>query len=219
MSDAQHQVPTPAEGTITVTGTGTVSVVPDIAELRMGVTASAPTVDAARREAASTMQAILAALAAAGVVAADIRTTLLSVQPRYDYSDGRAPVLTGYELADTVAVTVRDLATVADVVDGGLRAGATSLDGLSFRVAEPGPAEREARVRAVAAARERADVLASAEGLTIVGVSDIVEGAAILPPGPRYKGQRMAMAADAATPVEPGSAEIAVTVTVSYRVR
>ena len=61
----------------------------------------------------------------------------------------------------------------------------------------------------MAAARARADVLAEAAGLTIVGVSDIVEGAAALPPGPRFTAGRMVMAADSVTPVEAGSSEFA----------
>lgn len=219
MTDVQPPVPDPTGGSIVVMGTGTVSVVPDVAELRLGVAVARPTVEAARAAAATAMGSILAAVAAAGVAARDVRTTLLSVQPRYDYRDGQAPLLTGYELANTVDITIRDTAAVADVVDGTLRAGATSMDGLSFRVSDPAPVEREARIRAVAAARERADVLAEAAGLTIIGVTDIVEGSATGPLGPRYKAERMLMAADVATPVEAGSSDIAVTVTVSYRVR
>lgn len=219
MPDAQPAAPRETQGTIVVMGTGTVSVVPDLAELRLGVAVARPTVDAARSAAAGVMASILAAVADAGVASRDVRTMLLSVQPRYDYRDGQAPLLTGYELANTVEITIRDTATVADVVDGTLRAGATSMDGLTFRVADPAPAEREARIRAVAAARERADVLAEAAGLTIVGVTDIIEGSAAVPPGPHFKAERMLMASDAATPVEAGSSDVAVTVTVSYRVR
>ena len=122
------------------------------------------------------MTAILAAVAAAGVARRDIRTTLLSVQPRYDYRDGKAPTLAGYDLSNIVEVTVRDLATLGDVIDGSLHAGATSLDGLSFRVDDPRRAERAARIAAVAEARSRADVLAEAAGVAIAGVADIVEG-------------------------------------------
>jgi len=207
----------PEEGTIVVAGTGRVAVTPDIADLRLGVAISRPTVDAARAEAATVMAAILAAVDAAGVPRRDVRTSLLSVQPRYDYRDGKPPTLTGYELANVVEVTVRDLARLGDVVDGTLAAGATSMDGLSFRVADPSPAEREARQLAMAEARARADVLAGAAGLTISGVAAIVEGGVVPPPGPRMKSERMLMAADVATPVEAGAQEVAVTVTVSYR--
>ena len=212
--------PEPEIGTIVVSGTGRVTVEPDLADLRLGLSVARPTVDAARAEAATTMDAILAAVTEADVPRRDVRTTLLSVQPRYDYRDNKPPTLTGYELANLVEVTVRDLERLGDVVDGTLRAGATSMDSLSFRVADPAPAEREARVLAMAAARARADVLAEAAGLTIVGVADIVEGGAVRPPIPFPKGERMmAMAVDLATPVEAGSMEIAVSVTVSYRAR
>lgn len=207
-------------GTIVVSGTGRVAVEPDIADLRLGVAISRPTVDAARIEAAKLMDAILAAVDGAGVARNDVRTALLSVQPRYDYRESRAPALTGYELANVVEVTVRDLTKLGDVVDGTLAAGATSMDGLSFRVADPAPAEAEARRRAMSEARARADVLAEAAGLTIEGVADIVEGGPGRPPIPYPKAERMALAAaDVSTPVESGSLEVAVTVTVTYRAR
>ena len=218
MSDEPRQSD-PETGTIVVGGTGRVSVEPDLADLRLGVSVARPTVDSARAVAAETMEAILAAVAEAGLDRRDVRTTLLSVQPRYDYRENRQPVLTGYELANVVEVTVRDLARLGDVVDGTLRAGATSMDSLSFRVADPAPAEREARLRAMAAARARAEVLAEAAGLAIVGVSDIVEGGIASPPEPRYKAARMMVSEDASTPVEAGSLEIAVSVTVTYRAR
>ena len=216
MSD-DGQPTDPASGTIVVGGTGRVSVAPDLADLRLGVAVARPTVEAARAVAATTMEAILAAVDAAGVERRDVRTALLSVQPRYEYRENQPPALAGYDLANVVEVTVRDLARLGAVVDGTLGAGATSLDQLTFRVAEPEPAEREARLRAMAAARARADVLAEAAGLSIVGVSDIVEGGGPPIPMPHMKAERMMLAADAATPVEAGSMEISVNVTVSYR--
>ena len=218
MSD-EPRLPDPETGTIVVAGTGRVSVEPDVADLRLGVSVARPTVDSARAVAAETMDAILAAVADAGLERRDVRSTLLSVQPRYDYREHRQAMLTGYELANMVEVTVRDLARLGDVVDGTLRAGATSLDGLSFRVADRAPAEREARLRAMGEARARAEVLAEAAGLAIVGVSDIVEGLVASPPEPRYKPARMMVSEDASTPVEAGSLEIAVSVTVTYRAR
>lgn len=216
-------IPDPASadqlGRILVTGTGRVPVGPDLADLRLGVSTTRPTVEAARAASAATMTAILAALDGAGVARRDVQTSLLSVQPQYDYRDGRAATLTGYQLADLVAVTVRDVGRVADVIDGALRAGATSLDGLSFRVADASAPEREARLAAMSAARQRADDLARAAGLTIAGVEDIVEDGAGRPPMPFAKAERMALAADVATPVEAGSLEVVVRVSVTYRTR
>src|SRR3954471_13288167 len=156
-------------GTIVVSGTGRVAVDPDVADLRLGVAISRPTVGAARTAAAEAMTAILTAVTDAGVARRDVRTSVLSVQPRYDYRDGKAPTLTGYDLANVVEVTVRDLATLGAVVDGALAAGAppprgrgaagalaaggTSLDALTFRVDDPREAEHAARTAAVVEAR------------------------------------------------------------------
>lgn len=207
-----------ASGTIIVGGVGRVALAPDLADLRLGVAVGRPTVAGARAEAARLMDAILGALDAAGVARADVRTAVLAVQPRYEYPDGRPPVLTGHELANVVEVTVRDLARLAAVIDGSLGAGATSLDGLTFRVADPSAAEQEARRAAMAQARSRADVLATSSDLTITGVLEVVEGVGGQPPGPHAKADRMLMV-EAATPVEAGSVEISVAVTVTYRAR
>jgi hypothetical protein len=93
------------------------------------------------------------------------------------------------------------------------------MDGLAFRIAEPAPAEHEARQLAMADARARAEVLAAAGGLQIEGVTDIVEGGGGTPPMPYPKAERMMLAADAATPVEAGAQEVVVAVTVTFRAR
>jgi uncharacterized protein YggE len=204
-------------GTIVVSGTGRVAVEPDVADLRLGVSIARPSVDAARDAASKAMAAILAAVEAAGVARRDVRTMLLSVQPRYDYRDGKAPTLTGYDLANVVEVTARDLANLGAVVDGALSAGATSLDGLTFRVDDPRDAERAARTAAVAEARSHAEILAEAAGVRISGVDAIVEGGP--PPAwPQPRATRLMVASEAGTPVEAGTTEIAVTVTVTFRI-
>ena len=206
-----------SSGTIVTTGTGRIAVEPDTAELRLGVAISEASVGAARAAGANAMAAILAAVTAAGVERRDVRTSTLSVQPRFDYRDGAPPRLAGYDLANLVVVTVRDLGRLGDVIDGALTAGATSLDGLALRVEDPAEAERAARTAAVAEARSRADVLAEAAGVRVVGVGDIVEGGG-LPTWPQPRAARAMLAGDAATPIEAGTTEIAVTVTVTYRI-
>ncbi len=88
---------------------------------------------------------------------------------------------------------------------------------VTFRLADPAPAEREARILAMAEARSHADVLAEAAGVSITGVASVVEDGAMPPPQPFAKAERMMMAADVPTPVESGSLEVAVRVTVTYR--
>ncbi len=204
------------EHTISVTGTGRVVLRPDTADLRLGVTATAGTVKRARDAAATSMTAVLESLRKLGIADRDIQTTILSLQPVYDYSSAsKPPRLTGYSLSNGIVVTIRDLDKVGDAIDGALAAGATSLDGVSFRVADQAAAERRAREAAMAEAKAKAGTLASAAGVSITGVQSISETIAPVP-YPIYYGAAGAPARDVQTPVMPGTNEISVTVQVIY---
>lgn len=206
----------PAEHTISVSGTGRVLLSPDIADLRLGVLAEEPTVRAARDANAEAMTAVIASLRKLGIEQRDIQTTTLSLSPVYAYpSDGQRPRITGYSLSNAVSVTIRDLDLVGDAIDGALVAGATSLDGVSFRVADQAAAEKQAREAAIAEAKAKAQTLASAAGVRITGVAAISETVSPIP-YPVYFGAREEAGVDVATPVEPGSNEVSVTVSVVY---
>lgn len=208
---------TAPEHTISVTGTGRVVVSPDIADLRLGVMATKPTVKAAREAAAGSMTKVIAALKALGIADKDLQTTMLSLQPNYDYSNnGNPPKLTGYTLSNSVAVTIRDLDKVGDAIDDALAAGATTMDGVTFRVEDPAAAEVQARQDAMREARARADTLASSAGVSIGGVASISETSSPVPYPAYYATAGALRAADAATPVEAGTNEVTVTVNVSY---
>ena len=72
---------------IRVTGTGTVSVAPDVAMLSMGVEATAETADEARREAATAMNAVMDVLRTRGIDDSDVQTTQFSIVPEYRDSE------------------------------------------------------------------------------------------------------------------------------------
>jgi hypothetical protein len=206
---------TEPDRTISVAGTGTVTLVPDVADLHVGVVVQRTKVRDARAAAAIAMQGVVKALRAAGVAERDIQTTTLSLQPIYDYRiTGAPPKITGYELRNGVVATVRDLEKLADAVDGALAGGGTTLDGISFRVDDPSGAEAQARTQAMKAARAKADALAGAAGVSIVGVASISEQSSPTPWPVPYAGARAAD--EAATPILPGTSEISVSVSVVY---
>ena len=203
--------------TITVTGIGRASIRPDIADLRLGVTITEATVDVARAASAKVQNAVLAKLKSLGIEERDLQTSIVSVQPQYDYSQQSAPPrLVGYQFTNVVAATLREIEKVGDAIDAALGAGATSIDQMTFRVAEQSGAETEAREKAVAEARARAETLAAAAGVVIIGVGAIVEGGGVpIPYPPSF--ERMAMSAkDAGTPIEAGTNEITASVTITY---
>lgn len=204
------------EHTISVSGTGRVTIAPDVADLRLGVQVTKPTVKEARDLAATAMTKVIAALRAAGIAERDIQTTILSLQPVYTYpSDGTAPKLNGYQVTNTVMATVRNLDRLADAVDGAMAAGATTIDGITFRVADPTAAQAQARAAAMADAKAKAQALASAAGVSITGVAQISEGSTVTPPPIPYAGAAP-LKAEVATPIQPGTSEVQVDVSVVY---
>ncbi|HEY7816175.1 MAG TPA: SIMPL domain-containing protein, partial [Nakamurella sp.] len=146
-------------------------------------------------------------------------TSLVGLDAVRDYSGEGGPRVTGYQLTNTAEATIREIATVGALIDAALGAGATSLDGLAFRLADPTDALAEARRRAVADARARATVLAGEAGVRLGPVAAITEGGQLPPGGPRpVEAMRMKAAADVATPVEAGTDELEVTVSVSFKI-
>jgi len=205
------------EHVISVSGTGRVLLTPDIADLRLGVTTTAKTVEEARAANATSMTAVISALKGLGVADRDVQTTTLSLGPVYDYSKNtNPPRLTGYTLTNVVAVTIRDLEVAGAVIDGTMAAGATTLDSITFRVADQTTAEKEAREAAMREARAKAQTLAAAAGVSIDGVASISETAAPIPYPVYYGAAAAAVLRDAATPVEAGTNEVSVTVAVVY---
>ena len=116
-------------------------------------------------------------------------------------------------------MTIRDLERVGDVIDGALTSGATTLDSIGFRVADPAPHQRRARELAVSDARSRAATLAATAGVEVGDVLAISEGGAT-PPFESFPAMRqMAMAKDVSTPVEAGMTEISIDVAVTFAIR
>jgi len=207
----------PGEHVISVSGTGRVVLTPDIADLRLGVTTTAKTVKEARDANAASMTAVITALKALGIADRDIQTTTLSLGPVYDYpSNGSTPRLTGYTLTNAVAVTIRDLDDAAGAVDGAMAAGATTLDSVTFRVADQASAERDAREAAMAEAKAKAQTLARAAGVAIEGVASITETVAPIPYPVYYGAMAGTALRDVQTPILAGTNEVAVTVAVVY---
>ena len=113
------------EHAITVSGSGKVTLVPDVARVNLGVTITKPTVKAVRDAGARVMTDVITALKALGIADADIQTTNLSLYPQY--GNGSTPKIVGYQISEQVQVTVRDLDKAGDVVDAATAKGAPPM--------------------------------------------------------------------------------------------
>ena len=203
------------EHTISVSGTGRILVKPDVADLSLGVSITRPKAKDSEAAAADAMASVIAALKAAGVKDEDIQTATLSLQPEYDWSTNTQR-LTGYRTDNIVMVTLRDLAKVGETLDAAVEAGATNVNGITFRVDDQKPVEAQARDAAMQDAKSKADALAKAAGVNITGVATISEVSAPIPGPIMYATDSAAGVARSVTPVQPGNITLEVTVTVTY---
>ncbi|MBA3908724.1 MAG: SIMPL domain-containing protein [Rhodobacter sp.] len=199
---------------ITVTGTGTVEVAPDIATLTIGVTTQGDTAAAALAANSAALEAVMARLTAAGVEARDMQTSNLSLNPNWAGYDSSTPTISGYVAANMLTIRVRQLDGLGAVLDAAVADGANTLNGLNFGLADPDPALNEARKEAVADARVRAELLATAAGVKLGRIVSISEVSAGPDPVPMFR----ADASAAAVPVAGGELGLSANVTVFYEI-
>ncbi len=155
--------------TMTVEGKGQITVKPDQAKLTIGVVTENPQVQIAQQENAMISKRVIEALKQIGIEENAIKTSIYSVQPRYDYVDGRS-ILKGYEVEHQLEVTVKDLSKVGTVYDVAIKNGANRSGGVQFSVTNPDAYYREALKRAVHNARENAEGLAQTIGATLTTI-------------------------------------------------
>ena len=194
---------------ITVTGTGEARATPDRANLSFGVQSEGTTAARALAANSEATQRLIDALKEGGVDAKDLKTEHLEVSPRY--SD-KGAAERGYSAHSTVSVSDQPLDRAARLADVGVGAGADTVSGPSLSVADRDAQYRRALERAFEDAREKAEVLAAAAGVSLGDETAIVEGE-------QHGGGPWTMelrASDAKAPIEPGSEQIAAVVTVTF---
>lgn len=207
--------------TISVNGAGTAYGSPDLATAQIGVQSRDPDPARAVEENNQKMTAIIAALKGLGVDETDIQTTNFSVQYQQDYDPqtGQAQETFTYIVDNTVNVTIRDLTQLGDVLGKAVSAGANSIYGVNFNVSDPAKLEAEARDKAMADAKARAEQLAQAAGVTLGEPLSINEYAS----GPVYAAVEVAYGKGgggaAPVPVSTGQMQITLDVSITYLIK
>ncbi|MEX0698423.1 MAG: SIMPL domain-containing protein [Acidimicrobiia bacterium] len=196
---------------ITVTGVGTAGAPPDKCVLTLGAAAAAGTVAEAMTIVSQKVEAVLKALAERGVAGPDVRTSELTIWPE----QVREGSPTGFRVRNIVRAEIADIARVGEVVAAATAAAGdmAEMQGITFQLIETGPVEAEARRLAWEAARAKAEQLASLAGVRLGAPVSVIEGGGGAGGTPPMM-KRMAMAE--AAPVEPGSTEVRVQVTVRF---
>jgi uncharacterized protein YggE len=219
VANAQASDSRPAR-TITVVGEGKVRIQPDVARTNFGVEVARPSVREALDENKAVMDAVLAALQEQGIAKNDIQTTGFSIYAERFGPTGPLPDdQVNYRVSNNVAVVIRDLDTVGEVVDAAVEAGANNIYGIEFRVDDPSTLESEARQGAVDDAAAKAAELAE---LTGVSVGELVSISEVISSGSYYTSnfsQAVGMGGGGgATPIQPGELDLLMQLQVTYAI-
>ncbi len=213
--------------TITITATGMVTAVPDLATIDASVQVQGATATAAAAKVNTQASALVGYLKVQGIAAADITTQNYNINPSYNYNNNQGtPTITGYTANETVEVKVHDLTKVPALLDGTVQNGANSIDGTNYTFSNPDEFTQQAREQALANAKTQAQALASAAGVSLGKLVTFSETSSQPPIVVPYQlNGAMPMAAGAggamaipAPPSEPGSQQINADVSVTYAI-
>ncbi len=227
----------------TVSADGRFVSVPDVAQFTFSVvTQGGQNLAALHDENAKKTQSAIDFLKGLGVDAKDIRTASYAVNPRYQsyncfekaaVSGGAGALtasirpcppadITGYEVVSSVEVKVRDFAKIGDAVSGVVKNGANSVSQLAFTMDDPAVAQSKARENAIAKAKEKAEAVAKAAGVRLGRLLEIQEGGGY---APYYRNTLTSYDSavglggmEKAAPIEPGSQDVTVSVTLRYEI-
>ena len=204
---------------IWVTGAGEVSVVPDIATLRLGIEAQEVSVAEAQSKATEAMNSVMDALTDSGVADKDVQTQYFSIYQvtRWD-REKEQEVVVGYRVTNMVTAKMRDIDKAGAVIDAVVEAGGdlTRINSIAFSVDDPSAYHEEAREKAMGDAKAKAEQLAKLAGVTLGKPTYISESIQI--PPPNYPRVVYEEASAAATPISPGELEISLTIQVAYAI-
>jgi uncharacterized protein YggE len=164
----------PANNTITVFGTGQAFGSPDMASVDIGVETVSQDVSEAFNQTNTTLDAVISAIAQAGVAREDVRTSSLDVF--LQQAPPQTDIQTEYRVANRINVTIRAIDNIEAVINAAVQAGANTIFGLNFRIADQSALESEARSQAISDARARAEEIASLIGAELGDVVNVVEG-------------------------------------------
>lgn len=204
---------------LSVSGDGEAKAKPDEATLSAGVVTDGKDAAAALAANSRRMNEVFVTLKRLGIPDKSIQTSGISVSPQYpDYNSKQPRRVTGYEVSNSVTVTVDDLGKLGPAIDALVTSGANSLGSVAFSIRDPKPLMARAREAAVKDAVAKAETLSHAAGVKLGPIVAISEGG-ISPPQPMYR-MAMSMAAPAAPPpVAPGENSVSANVSITWEIR
>jgi len=212
-----------AEGTLNVSGTGTVYMEADRVSATLGVRLSGADVAQLQQQANETVNAICADLEAAGLEKKDIATANIYIYPQYDYIDGGEKIV-GYTVNNSLSIQTEEIDRIGNLIDIAFAAGANTFDSISFTAEDDSAARKQALELAVQNAKNKAEIIAAAAGKSLGGILLISEGSqgsyTTYDNGPNVAYARTEGAAkDSTTIVRAAQVSVSATVEISYELK
>lgn len=207
---------------IWVSGRGEVTAVPDIAILQLGISAQQASVAEAQVEAAAAMDKVMTSLREGGIADKDIQTQQFSIQKvtKWD-EDKQEQVVIGYRVDNMLMAKIREINKTGSIIDAVAVAGGdyTRIDSISFSIDDPSNYKKEARDKAMADAKAKAEQLANLGGVTLGKPIYITESISYpVYPSPIFRPEAPMAAPAPVTPISPGEMKITLDVQVSYAI-
>jgi uncharacterized protein YggE len=209
---------------LSVTGTASLTVKPDTAEIVLGSDTEGATAKAAQESNSAIMDRVLRAVTSQGIDKASIKTVRFGVSPnyRYDNNSGKSTI-DGYRSEHRISITVTELSSVGKILDSAVDAGASSIDSVSFILKDTSNVKLEALSAAASDARRKADALALSLGVKIIGIAAVVEEDTSVAQNPRpFSGtmvRDLSMKNAAAVNVEEGEVNVTTRLHVDYLIQ
>jgi len=150
-----------------VTASAQIKAAPDKATVSAGVVTEGKNASETASENAVKMTAVFDALTRANIPSNDIRTSQLSLSPRYDYESRKKPRIVGYTANNLVTVTTQDLTKVTPIIDALVQAGSNNIQNVKFSLSDPDAIQAKALEEAIGKARARAQLIARSAGVTL----------------------------------------------------
>lgn len=203
--------------TITVSAQGTVTAAPDVAYITVGITTQEADMQKAQDSNATIMNAISTALKSAGLTDEDIKTTQYNAYPIYDYTSGTNKIVS-YEVNNQVELTIKDINRVGEYIDIAVNNGANTTNSISFGILDEQSIYNDALKLAVETAKAKADTLATAGGVKIIGTMQMTENSMGGDVIREYAQAAPTDMASGSTPISTGDMDIKASVTVVYEI-
>lgn len=203
-----------------INATGEATRIPDVAVISAGVVTRASTATAALEQNSAQMNRVRAALKRAGIADRDIQTSNISLNPEYRYADNQPPALTGYTASNQVNVRFRDIRNTGKILDALVAEGANQLNGPNLTIDEPEAALDEARSKALAVGRARAELYARSLGMRVVRLVAVTEsGGGYAPPPPMPVAVMAARGERDYAKIDPGEQKLSVSLGMTFELQ